>query len=98
MAKRWAVKQDHNANEVAAALRHAGAVVCFIEASHGRAGVPDLLVGFRGVTYLMEIKMAKGRLSAGQKEFIAGWNGGPIVVVHNAIEALGALGLFEVAA
>lgn len=98
MARRWAAKQDHNATEIASALRHAGAFVRFIEGSHGQAGVPDLLVGFRGITYLMEIKMAKGRLSEAQKDFMLGWNGGPIVVVRSPLEALGAIGLFEVAA
>lgn len=98
MGKRWAAKQDHNATEIASALRHAGAIVRFIEGSHGQAGVPDLLVGFNGITYLMEIKVAKGRLSKAQIEFHAAWNGGPIVVVRSPLEALGVLGLFEVAA
>jgi Holliday junction resolvase len=94
---RWA-KQDHNAVEIAAVLRNAGAIVRFIEGSHGQAGIPDLLVGFRGVTYLLEVKVAKGRLSKVQEEFHASWRGGPIVVVRSPLEALGAIGLFEVAA
>lgn len=92
---RWA-KQDRNAVEVATALRHAGAIVRFIEGSHGQSGLPDLLVGFQGVTYLMEVKVAKGRLSEAQKEFHASWRGGPIIVVRTPLEALAAIGLYGV--
>ena len=97
MGKRWG-KPDRNAHESASALRHAGASVRFIEGAHGQGGVPDLLVGFNGVTYLMEIKMSKGKLSTGQLEFMASWRGGSALVVRSPLEALGAIGLFEVAA
>ena len=36
----------------------------------------DLLCGYRGVTYLVEVKSGKNaKLTAPQEKFIAGWNG-----------------------
>lgn len=57
-----------------------------------------MLVGFEGTTYLMEVKVAKGRLSKAQEEFHASWRGGPIVVIRTPLEALAAIGLFGVEA
>ena len=44
---------DDNQNDIVTALRKAGATVRII--SQGE-GIPDLLVGFRGETMLMEVK------------------------------------------
>lgn len=92
---RWA-KQDRNAVEIATALRNAGAICRFIEGSHGQSGLPDLLVGFKGTTYLLEVKVEKGRLSAAQAAFHLSWRGGPIIVVRTPLEALAAIGLYGV--
>lgn len=61
-------------------------------------GFPDLVVGFRGRTYLLEVKRAKGKLRASQVAFRDSWRGGPLVVVRTAAEALRAIGLEDVAA
>lgn len=87
--------QDANAGEIVSALRRVGAVVRFVEFAHGIAGCPDLLVGWRGVTYLLEVKTPKGRLSDAQKKFHAEWTGGPIYVVRSVEEALAVLGLMK---
>lgn len=49
---RRAVGRDSNEAEIVAALRAAGASVTPLSAE----GVPDLLVGYRGATYLLEVK------------------------------------------
>lgn len=88
-------KTDDNASPIVEALRKVGAVVWFIEGAHGSAGVPDLLVGYKGRTYLLEVKMEKGQLSEAQKRFIETWAGAKSAVVRNvqeALEAIGALG------
>ena len=41
----------------------------------GIADVPDLLLGYGGVNYLVEIKNENGRLSPGQVEFHRDWPG-----------------------
>ena len=51
---RRAAKVDDNQKDIVRTLRGAGASVQSL-AAHGQ-GVPDLLVGFRGVNYLLEVK------------------------------------------
>jgi len=57
-------------------------------------GVPDLLVGFRGVNYLLEIKTTKGKLTPDQTEFTALYRG-VVVVVRSVSEAYAAIGIKE---
>lgn len=54
MTRRYAAKADANQAEIVAALRSIGASVETLHAV-GR-GVPDLLVGFRGRNWLIEVK------------------------------------------
>jgi hypothetical protein len=86
-------KQDQNAGEVVSALRRAGCFVRFIEFAHGIRGCPDLLVAHGGLTYLMEVKGPRGRLSEAQEKLHAEWHGGPLVTVRTPEEALAAIGL-----
>jgi hypothetical protein len=51
---RKAAKTDSNQNDVVNALRRFGASVQSLAAT-GK-GVPDLLVGYRGINYLIEVK------------------------------------------
>lgn len=37
--------------------------------------IPDLLIGYQGVNYLVEIKTPKGKTKAGQENFLATWQG-----------------------
>ena len=48
----------------------------------------DLLVGYRGRTFLLEVKSAKGRMTPLQVEFFEAWAGGTAVVVHSVEEAI----------
>lgn len=88
MAKRT----DHNQSEIVQALRAAGATV---ESLHevGR-GVPDLMVGFRGDTFLFEVKGPRGRLNALQVAWHGQW-AGQVCVVRSAEEALRVVGAVE---
>ena len=83
---------DSNHREIADALRAVGASVVSL-AAIGR-GVPDLLVGFRGVNYLLEIKTTKGKLTPDQTEFTALYRG-VVVVVRSVSEAYAAIGIKE---
>ncbi len=47
----------------------------------------DLLVGFEGRNYLLEVKTSKGKLKASQEAFQAGWRG-QYAVVRSVDEAL----------
>jgi Holliday junction resolvase len=95
---RRAARRDANEAEIVAALRAVGATVQQLSGED----VPDLLVGFRGVDYLVEVKQAPSKghsaknlhavLSEGQATWHAQWRGRPPVVVRTVGEALAAIG------
>lgn len=76
---------DENQYDIVSALRSAGAMVEHLHNVGG--GCPDLLVGFRGRNYLLEIKTGRGKLSRIQKDWYLLWKG-QVVVVRDSIEAL----------
>ena len=82
---RRAAKVDLNHRVIVEALRRVGASV--IDLSAVGDGCPDLLVGYRGHTWLIEVKSAKGSLTPAQKVTHAEWNGFPIAVVKTVEEA-----------
>jgi hypothetical protein len=87
---RRANRIDDNQNDIVAALRKAGATVRVI--SQGE-GIPDLLVGFRGETILLEVKdgdkpPSARTLTPAEKKFFDEWEGGLCVVVKSVEEAL----------
>jgi hypothetical protein len=94
-------KKDANQKEIERSLSQVGASCldmsrlknCF-----------DLLVGFRGQTYIMEIKnpeyVAKSRepieyLSDGEREFMESWRGSAYHIVTTSEEALRIIGAIE---
>jgi hypothetical protein len=91
---RRAAKVDRNHQEIVAALRDVGASVLSL-APLGR-GAPDLLVGFRGQVYLLEVKdgakaPSKQRLTADEARWHQEWRG-HVAVVRSVDEALRAIG------
>ena len=87
---RRANRIDDNQNDIVTALRKAGATVRII--SQGE-GIPDLLVGFRGETMLMEVKDGNKPPSArtltdAEKKFFDEWEGGLCMVVKSVEDAL----------
>lgn len=86
-------KQDANASAIVSALRAAGCVVRYIDCPVGVGGIPDVLVGYKGKTYLMELKVKLGRLNPKQKEFHANWTGGPLAIVRSIDEAFAVVGI-----
>lgn len=84
---RRARRTDANQKDIVAALRAAGRTVEVIS-DVGR-GVPDLLVSFRGVNYLLEVKIPGAKLTPDEAMFHAGWDG-PIAVVTTEQEAVNA--------
>lgn len=95
----WGRRRDDCEPAIVAALRAVGATV---ETLNG-TGQPDLLVGFRGRTYLLECKEEHGRsgkghrrtktgLLASQEDWHARWKGAAPVIVTTPEEALAAIG------
>ena len=94
-AMRRAARIDANQEAIVAALRAAGASVQLLSAV-GK-GCPDLLVGFRGLNWLMECKdgskTAGNRpLTSDQKDWMKTWRGSVVVVLHptDALHVIGA--------
>lgn len=75
-------KVDANQQEVVKYLRDVGMTVTVTSAVG--SGFPDLAVGFRGVTVLVEVKdgakkPSEQALTAAQREWHATWNGCAVV-------------------
>jgi hypothetical protein len=95
---RRAAKIDANQESVVIALRAAGASVQSL-AAVGK-GVPDLLVGFKGQTLLMEIKdglkaPSAQRLTEDQLTWHGAWKGGSLAVVDGPEAALRMIGVIK---
>ena len=94
---RKASKIDENQVEIVKALRKAGASVTHLHAVG--QGCPDLMVGFRGSNYALEVKdgrkppSARG-LTDAQLRWHMLWRG-HVKIVNNVDEALAAIGVNE---
>ena len=86
---RRAAKVDANQGEIVAALRAVGASVAPAHTMGG--GFPDLVVGHQGVTYLLEVKTPKGKLTPDQERWHPEWRG-QVSVVRTAEEAWAVIG------
>ena len=89
---RRAARIDSNHAEIVKALRQCGMQVQDLSAVGG--GVPDLLVGWRGVNMLLEIKRPNAppskQLTQAQTNWHATWPGA-LAVVESAREAVNAV-------
>jgi hypothetical protein len=90
---RRAAKVDANQAEIVEALR---AIGCTVQLLHmvGQ-GCPDLLVGYRGHNWLLEVKdgnkpPSRRRLTDDEQEWFNEWNG-TAVVVNSVEEAIAAV-------
>jgi len=66
-------RTDTNQAEIVKALRRVGAIVQDLH-EVGK-GCPDILVGYHGKNYLLEIKYQGGKLNEREKEWHADWRG-----------------------
>lgn len=80
-------RKDSNHDAIVKALRAAGRTVESL-ADVGR-GVPDLLVGHLGRTFLLELKMPDAKMTVPEAAWHAAWRGQVVVVFtpQEAIEA-----------
>ena len=87
MAKRT----DQNQADIVAALRAVGASVLNLYLVG--SGCPDLLVGYQGQDYPMEVKTDIGRVSWVQQEWHDNWRGRPVSIVRCVADALSVIGV-----
>lgn len=93
---RRAAKIDANQPEIVDALRRVGATVQSL--AQVGDGVPDLLVGFRGLTHLLEVKDGRKppsarKLTKDQQDWHRYWRGSDVYIVTCVEEALKAIGV-----
>ena len=91
-----AAKVDANQPEIVQALRTVGATVLHI---HMVPKSADIVVGYRGMNYILEIKdenqpPSKRRLTPDEQEFHDTWRGS-VHTVKNIGEALAVIGAVE---
>lgn len=85
---RRAAKRDTNERLIVDALTSVGASVQPLSDK----GVPDLLVGWRGQNFLMEVKTPRGKLTDDQIDWHDSWRG-EVHVVRSVDDALKILGV-----
>jgi hypothetical protein len=87
---RYASRRDANEAAIITALQAAGADVWVI-------GLPvDLLVGYKGHTFLVEVKNGpKRRLTALQADFFESWRGGTLARIDGPDGALRMIGVLK---
>lgn len=90
---RRAARVDENQGLIVKALRACGATVRVISQGDG---IPDLLVGYRGHTILMEVKdgnkpPSARQLTSAEQIFFDQWTGGKLFIVNSVEEALAVL-------
>lgn len=73
---RLAARKDANQKEIVNGLRRIGASVEVIN----KKGFTDLIVGWRRVNYLMEVKTEEGDLTEDQEKWHAEWKGQKAIV------------------
>jgi hypothetical protein len=86
----YARRTDENQRIIVAALRAAGASV---EPTYNQGrGVPDIVAGFRGVNYWLEIKTDSGKLTGDEVRWHNEWRGQVAIVrsVEDALREIGA--------
>ena len=87
---RHAARIDANQAQIVSALRAAGAYVWIIS-------LPvDLLVGYEGHTFLVEVKTdSKKRLTALQGDFFNNWSGSTLARIDSPDAALRMIGVLK---
>lgn len=87
---RYAARVDANKDAIVSALRAAGAYVWDLK-------LPvDILVGYAGTTYLVEIKRdSKAKFTPLQRKFFEEWSGGTLCRVDGPEAALRMIGVVK---
>jgi hypothetical protein len=83
--RRFSAKRDANEAEIFEALRAAGVSVYRLDQP------VDAVIGYRGKTLLIEIKMPGASLNENQRKFFAGWKGQTPPILRTVDDALALL-------
>ena len=86
-APRYRQKPDSNQGEIVQALEKIG---CSVYDASRVGEIPDLIIGFRGLVCLLEVKTPTGRMKKSQIQWHKEWNGHSCVV-RSPMEAIEAV-------
>ena len=90
----YAKRVDVNQKEIVKTLRDYGASV--VDLSKVGHGVPDLLVGYAGLTILVEVKSSeKATFTDAQLEFMKRWYGGALIRINDVESAIRLVNLID---
>ncbi len=81
-------QRDANEKEIVDALKKVGCSVV-------RINWLDLIVGYKGENYIIEVKMPKGKVSAGQQLIIDSWQGRKPEIARGIDDALKIIGVIK---
>lgn len=81
-------KVDSNQRAIVKVLRQWSLDATVYSTADLGGGFPDLILGYRGRTILLEVKGPKGKLTQHQVDFHAAWQGNPVVILRSPDDAI----------
>jgi len=87
-------KVDNNQLEIVKAFRSMGATV--LNLSTVGKGCPDLLIGYKNISVLVEVKSKTGKFTEAQLKFIEQWRGGPVNRIDSVEGAIRLIKLLDI--
>lgn len=89
-------QSDGNTKDIVKAARKDGLRVEYWQPVNRQKGMPDLIIPYAGITWLIEVKKPGEDLSDDQRAWHHAWHaagGGPIATVHSYAELRAAIGM-----
>jgi len=87
-------KVDNNQLDIVKAFRSLGATVLNLSAV-GK-GCPDLLIGYKGISVLVEVKSKTGKFTEPQLKFMEQWQGGAVNRIDSVDGAIRLIKLLDI--
>jgi Holliday junction resolvase len=87
-------KVDNNQLEIVKAFRSMGATV--LNLSTVGKGCPDLLIGYKNISVLVEVKSKTGKFTEPQLKFMEQWKGGAVNRIDSVDGAIRLIKLLDI--
>lgn len=87
-------KVDNNQLEIVKVFKSLGATV--LNLSGVGKGCPDLLIGYKGISVLVEIKSKTGKFTEPQLKFMEQWQGGAVNRIDSVDGAIRLIKLLDI--
>ena len=87
-------KVDNNQLDIVKAFRSMGATV--LNLSTVGKGCPDLLIGYKGISVLVEVKSKTGKFTEPQLKFMEQWQGGAVNRIDSVDGAIRLIKLLDI--